>query len=459
MKNHSLFLSTVALFLVVGCGSSDDPPGTGSNENGGHANGGGGGTIDGGGGGTDAGNGGGGTAGEGGTPGGAGGSGATEAGPDDADADEGTGGDAPTKPDANFDYDAPDYQSETCLDEEAKAEVVPLDIYFMLDRSSSMEPACIATPPFDTLAATSSWCRAINSMAGYVSNPAAEGNRAALQYFPVPTGSSDCPMGGGYSTPSVPLGSLATDLLTGDFSGHAVAFVNSLNSVSPNGGTPTEGALRGLAAYTKANKTAGRIIIGVLVTDGEPGTCSQDDGVLAGIAADHYIKEGIHTFFVGMDPTAGPLAGVNWTRLETWAKYTGAIKHENTDMKTCGTCAAASPTCTCHHYNVGNGNPEVFIAALNRIQKSAVSCTFQVPTIGTSVIDVDHAKVDYYPGGKDPKTVIDGVASESACGTGQGWYFDNPANPKTINLCPESCKLVQADDYALVNVRIPCAGT
>jgi hypothetical protein len=366
----------------------------------------------------------------------------------------GTGGNLPdATPDVDFPYDAPVHDTnlaEACVDQTAEAKPVPLDIYFMLDASTSMsEPVgdankgdCDATPPF-TPAKASKWCKAINAVAGYISSPNAAGNRAAIQYFRHYT-SHNC-NGSGYDQPSVALG-----VLPGNFSGHATTIVQAdggLNWAYPHSNTPTEGALRGLARFTAASRTPDRVIIGILVTDGEPTFCNRSDGVLADIPAQHFAATGIHTFVVGM-------TGANFVRLEKWASYAGSLTHDDTN-DACGTCNS----CTCQHYNVGDGNPSVFIAALNQIQKSVLSCTFQVPKPNQGLLDPDLVRVEYYAGGQPPPVELPRVAS-GPC-DGEGWYYGYDANnnPTTINLCSKSCETVQADSSAQVKIRIACQGS
>ncbi|MBW2526396.1 MAG: hypothetical protein JRI23_19605 [Deltaproteobacteria bacterium] len=361
--------------------------------------------------------------------------------------------------DADFTYDAPAFDADlqdACVDETAEAEPVPLDIYFMLDASTSMSsPAgtgtagdCNVDTNNFTPSVNSRWCKAINSIAGYVSSPQAQDNRAALCFFRRYS-NYNC-NGSGYDTPYVGLG-----LLPGSYSGHAQTLVESaspnfgLNAAYPHDATPTEGALRGLAQYTAANQTTGRIIIGILVTDGAPTSCDTSDGTLAGIAQNHFNSTGIHTFMVGM-------TGANFTRLENWADYNGALSHPDNPGDTCGGSYSS-----CHHYNVGDGDPTVFINALNQIQNAVLSCTFQIPSPSQGVLDPDLVIVEYYPGGTPPATVLPRRNDLNDCNNNGdvGWYYDNNSSPTVINLCPNSCNTVQADANAEVKIRIACQGS
>jgi hypothetical protein len=306
---------------------------------------------------------------------------------------------------------------------------------------------CNAVAPSFTPSVNSRWCKAVNAIAGYVSSPDAAGNQAAIQYFQHYT-SHNC-NGSGYNVPAVGLGTLP-----GSYSGHAQTLVEQanggLNWAYPWSGTPTEGGLRGLTQFTAANKTPGRLIIGILVTDGQPGACNTNANTLRQIAQDHFTATGIHTFMVG-------ITGASFAPMETWASYTGALSHDDTN-DACGTCNGAG--CTCHHYNVGDGSPAVFIAALKAIQNAVLSCTFQVPTPSSGILNPDAVKVEYLPGGNPPPVELPKVTGAAQC-TGPGWYYgyDAGGNPTTINLCPASCTTVQGDPNAEVKIRIACQGS
>jgi hypothetical protein len=70
---------------------------------------------------------------------------------------------------------------------------------------------------------------------------------------------------------------------------------------------------------------------------------------------------------------------------------------------------------------------------------------------------VDPAKinVNYTPGGGSAET-IGQVANEAACGADGGWYYDDPADPAIITLCPVTCAEVQLDDAAKIEIILGC---
>jgi hypothetical protein len=54
------------------------------------------------------------------------------------------------------------------------------------------------------------------------------------------------------------------------------------------------------------------------------------------------------------------------------------------------------------------------------------------------VLDFDRVNVSFTPAGQTTPKVIPRVGDLSQC-TGDGWAYDNPANPTLIRLCPMTC--------------------
>lgn len=353
------------------------------------------------------------------------------------DASAGGGSQADASFDVSFGYDAPEYDaSAPCAVTTAAAELAPLDAYIMLDRSGSM--AEYGTRDCNIGSSdTYKWCYAINALAGYFDDPNSWNNWVALQYFPI-TGQQCSGNGGACATPAVPRNVL-------DIS-HREALKQNLNAQVPNGSnTPTEAALRGLAAYTSSIQPVaiGHTIIGILITDGIPeGSCNNSATALRQIVQAHYMATGIRTFVIGM-------TGADFGVLETIASAGGAQPHSQY-------CNGSSSSC--HYYSVGNGNPAVFIDVLRAIQQSAVGCTYQVPTPDAGLIDFDQVKVEYTPGNGGPMQQFDKVNDASQCTT-NSWYYDNNANPTQVILCPDTCALVQADSQAKVDLMLGCLGS
>jgi len=336
-------------------------------------------------------------------------------------------------PDVTFTYDGPVEQDgsvgDACAATTVKAESAPLDMYIMFDNSTSMGTDC-------NLGSTtaSKWCYSINALDTFFKSVSA-GNGVALQYFPKCWKSqAECSTGASCAVAEVPLGQLP---------GNLTALETSLNNNLPNGTTPTEAALRGLAQYTTANKQAGREMIGILITDGVPEACDTNVNTLAGIVQAHYQNDKIKTFVIGM-------TGADYNKLEAIASPGGASAH----TANCG--GGIGPTC--FHYDVGNGNAAAFTAVLQAIQKSAVACQYNMPSTDAGIVDPTKVEVQYSVGGVPPAQKLPHVNDANSCGSG-GWYYDSNSNPKTLYLCPNTCSVVQVDSNAKIDISLGCLGS
>jgi hypothetical protein len=241
----------------------------------------------------------------------------------------------------------------------------PVDMFIMFDRSGSMGSDCAIGDKVD-----SKWCRSINALSGYLKSAGAVNQAAALQFFPLANHSAAlCSTGEGYQVAALP--SASYEALPSSI------FDAKLNSEAPpargaggggpstGGGTPTEAAIRGISRFTTDNRRPGRVTIGVLITDGDPRNCEEDLSILASMLAAHNTATKIRTYVIGME-------GATFANLETIAKGGGAPAHPDAVGSLTDACGDGSGPCT--HWNVGNGDPAAFAAALAAIQESADGC-------------------------------------------------------------------------------------
>ncbi|HSQ62327.1 MAG TPA: hypothetical protein VLM85_03905 [Polyangiaceae bacterium] len=233
----------------------------------------------------------------------------------------------------------------------------PVDMYIMLDRSCSMGNDC----NIDS-GTNSKWCHAVNALSGYFNSTSATGNAAALQFFPVTNHTASmCTTGATYDTPASPTTPPPyTTLPTNTFD----ALLNATTDNNPCI-TPTEGAIRGLTKFTSNNRRGGRVTIGMLVTDGDPVSCDTNLTDLSNLLQAHYTATTLRTYVIGM-------TGANDANLEKIAQGGNAPLHPDVVGTLTGACGT-SPS-PCRHWNVGDGNPQAFIAALAAIQQSADGC-------------------------------------------------------------------------------------
>ena len=341
----------------------------------------------------------------------------------------------------------PEPTPKLCAESTVIAHEKPLDMYVMMDRSGTMTkpgyvwPDGVANADCNVGGAVlnSKWCRSVNALGQFFKSPHATNKRAALQFFPLP-GVYKCPTSG-YETPAVGLENLPAT--------NSSSLIGALNAETPAGEiTPTEDAILGLNAYTKAKQVSGRQMISVLITDGLPNSCSKNSGPeLAGLLASHLKQTGIRTYVVGMD-------GAEFSTLEEIAQGGGTQPHPQTVGTVSNTCGNGAASC--QHWNVGNGDPAVFAAALQAIQTHAVACSHAIPKPAPgSSPQMSTLEVLTQAGSASTLTALPQVASASQC-AGAGYYLDNPAAPTSVELCPASCKAIQADALAKVQVKLSC---
>jgi hypothetical protein len=231
----------------------------------------------------------------------------------------------------------------------------PVDMFIMFDRSGSMGNDCNIG---DTTG--SKWCRSVNALSGYFNSMGSTDQAAAIQFFPL-TNHTDalCTTGDNYNVAALPAANFQT--LPSN------AFDSLLNSTSPGGGggTPTEAAIRGLTRFTAANRRPGRVTIAILITDGDPNGCDEKLGDLSKLLDDHFQATTIRTYVIGMQ-------GATFKNNEQIAQGGNAPTHP--DMVGAITDACGDGAGPCRAWNVGDGDPAVFTAALAAIQSSADGC-------------------------------------------------------------------------------------
>jgi hypothetical protein len=181
-------------------------------------------------------------------------------------------------------------------------------------------------------------------------------------------------------------------------------------------------------------------MVGVLVTDGEPNGCDLDVDTLAAIISTQLSTNGIKTFVIGMD-------SANFQTLERLSIAGGATPHSTY-------CAPGFTTCS--FFNVGGGQPEAFIDALQQIQRSVVGCRFSLPITDAGIVDPATLVVNVVSPASPDQQTLPHVASLAACG--DGWYSDANA-PGEFALCPSTCTGVQAEVGVSIQLLAGCLGS
>ena len=402
-----------------------------------------------------------------------------------------------------------------CATATQRAQQVPLDIYIMMDSSGSMDDVVAAN------STTTKWAAVRDAIIAFLRDPQSAGLGVGIQYFPLtqpgvpatcemtnmcngfgpcdilntcsatPTitpcqTNADCRGGQGmcvrlgvcnlsggacapagtqylctqnnandycapiagycdlrdrcdaasYATPAVEVAALP---------GAANALVGSLNGKMPDGLTPTSGALSGAVmhaqALARANPTHKVVVL--LATDGLPSECNPNDitGVAAIASTARAATPSIATYVIGVFAPA-----------------------EMADAQTnLNALAAAGGTGSAFVVSTGNANvTSAFVAALNSVRSSGLSCQYSVPTATGDGGQIDYYTVNVqFTSGAGQATTVGNVKDRASCSaTKGGWYYDvdpsTGATPQTISICDTSCAQMKADPAGRIDILLGC---
>jgi hypothetical protein len=314
----------------------------------------------------------------------------------------------------------------------SQASLRKVNMYVIVDRSLSM-------------AGNGKWDGARAALRDFFASQDAAGIGVALEFFPLSAGVSGdasndgCGMDTGTCSPArcgnpyVPLGTLTSDPAPAD--AQEAALVAPLQQAGwLQFATPSWPALVGALDWAEARQASvpNESHIVVFVTDGQPygscinGTAQNTNEQLAVQAGNSYTTSGIRTYTIGM-------IGANNAALDKIASAGGtnqAFVIDGTDPSQVA---------------------DQLSSAFKTIAGENVSCDFTLPNQG--LFDPNNATVTY-TSGAGTAISLDKQNDASACGT--GWYYDDPANPTTATLCPDSCSTAKQDTNARVEIRLAC---
>jgi hypothetical protein len=295
------------------------------------------------------------------------------------------------------------------------------------------------------------WELAATALTQFFQDPGAADLGVALRFYPhdLPVAGCVSDMGGfgagadagtasmgcdinACAAPLVDMGVLKAEPAPADT--HEAALVNAVMASAPSTesmGTPTFVALSGAAQWSLAYQQAHpeqRTVI-VLVTDGQPNGCSTNIDDIAGVAANALTTADVRTYAIGLAVGADFL----------------------------NTIAVAGGTDQAFVVNDGATATADLLAALNAIRGMAIACDFPVPASTTSGMAIDPTLINVnFTSMAGTEVELGMVASEAECGTQQAWYYDDPAAPTRIILCPESCTTVTGDVDAAIEILAGC---
>src|SRR5215471_3258562 len=298
--------------------------------------------------------------------------------------------------------------AEVCAEEDATGDAIPVDMFIMLDQSTSMSEIVTGTNQ-------TRWQAVTTAIVNFLNAPEAAPTGVGIPYFGLPApggslGAQSCDPNV-YSAPDVEIGRLTTP-------GVIDALTQSIARHSPSNLTPTAPALAGAIAHAKTWQAAhsDRPTIVVLATDGFPSTCDPTDlqvianQVVAPAAADGG-SGSIRTFVIAAGNDSG-LAGL------------AAISSAG---------GTGSPFVVVDNANSG----QQITDALVRISHTNLACTFTIPVpdagLDPSLINVRLTRTG------QASQLLDLVPTGAVCSSAGGYFFDSQSSPTHVTLCPSTC--------------------
>jgi hypothetical protein len=273
---------------------------------------------------------------------------------------------------------------------------------------------------------TSKWQPVVAATKSFFAEQEAAGISASLTFFPSAGSAAVQCSGGSYVTPSVPQTFLPSPV-----------FADAIDALqmTPNGNwrtsTPTlavyEGTVASLRAIQQNEADANATNAIVLVTDGLPQACGQNDdlaGVLAAVRA-----SGILTYVVGVELEANSVPNLN-------------------QLAEAGGTGSA--------FIIQTGDPTEterdFKAAVDEIRGVTVSCEVQIPLppVNTKFIP-EQVNVTYDVAGEQRR-----LSYDASCQAADAWRYDDPDAPSVIVLCDNACTTVQANVQAKLDIEFGC---
>jgi hypothetical protein len=306
-----------------------------------------------------------------------------------------------------------------CGSEIRQLKLSPLDMMVVLDVSYSMD--------YDQ-----KWSSVKAALKSFVNNPEFKGLGVGLQYFPLRL---QCRLEA-YQAPAMPIGVLGGSGTQPDV---APVVAVSLDQQEMAGGTPTVQVLEGTTAYVKAwlksPDNADHKAVVVMATDGVPDdTC-------------RVVQSGLPNSLANVLVVAQEAATTD-PQVKTFVIGVGK------DLNALDQIAAAGGTGQAILVDTSNNPEAAFLDALTQIRRSALGCEFEVPDKDT--IKKDQAQVRFVPDDGTATQFFLNVADKKGCAKGQGWYFDDPGDPRLIILCDETCTTVTQGKTGQLYVEFAC---
>jgi hypothetical protein len=288
--------------------------------------------------------------------------------------------------------------ANVCAAESHTAKPSPVDLYILLDQSTSMTNQL---PNGQTL-----WQAVTGAISEFLKAPQAKGIGVGIQYFGLGTAPAAC-NASQYATPDVPIAELP---------GVEPAILASLAKHYPQSFTPTGAALQGALQYAESWAAAhpDRTTFVVLATDGYPTECEPQSmtglGALAAAALSGSPR--VFTFVVGI----------------------GSLWNLNAVAKAGGTREALIIS------DKSSTAAQEFTSALLSVATAPLACDFPIPTPEDGgVAVVGKINVEFTTSSGQKSTLVWVMSAADCDKVPNGWYYDDPKAPTRIMICPSAC--------------------
>ena len=295
---------------------------------------------------------------------------------------------------------------DECSAELAETELQPVFLGVAFDVSGSMGE--LDEPWHDPKL---KWEPVVAATKAFFGDDASTGITATMTFFPA---EDDRCEEGTYELPDVPPTNLPSTV-----------FAEAIEAITPEspdqwrGGTPTLAVTRGTLGMLRdlASKDPGARYVYVLISDGYPQGCGDDNDIQRTVDVVDEASAEISTYVIGVqNPPGGPESVEN---LDAIAVAGGSE----------------------HAFILETGDPEQtaadFAAAIEAIRASTISCVLPIPESPNGLpLDPSALNVRY-----------DGVllGYDPECADPQGWRYDDPEAPAFIELCEGVCADVKLD--------------
>jgi hypothetical protein len=309
-----------------------------------------------------------------------------------------------------------------CFTDSRLIGVIPIDLYFTMDRSLSMNT-------IDPGSTKSRWAAVSGALNTLIFSPMSAGLGMGIGFFPRTSaqGQTLC-TSADYFFPVVPIGTLDASNIV------ALNIQAAIGAQVLGSGTPTTPALDGAHKFARNEQMmhGDRLAAVVLVTDGAPRQCGSTVAGTAAIATEALSgSPPIKTYVLGVGP--------NLSNLNAIAQAGG----------------------TSEAYLVESGGQDALTTALETIRTSALTCEYVIPAEDGAARTLATAGVWTRTGTDGARLEIDQVSSAETCATGPGWFFDHPLTaggpqPSKIVLCPASCEPVTHANNSHLDIALNC---